>query len=327
MKKPTLVLKQRDYTILKLLYDYRFLSGELIWYLIKNDSYLSSIAYSIGSDGISRPTTYGFKRQTLFKRLKQLYDSMYVERHYVTDQPMGRGYGSPRAIYGLGSSSSRVLKEIYEIPQYFIKRIVENNKVKSPFLRHALEVAMFRVVLELACQKSKGKVKLLFWEQGISLRDYVYGFNEKGEKESFTVYADAFFGLEIVDMKNRHFFLEIDRGTEPIVSNSKRTNIRRKLIGYQYYRKSKGISDHYSYRISGFQVLIVTPGKIEADRILSGRISNIVNELIINKKLYTTKSLFLLTTPESFSLKNPEYIFAKIWISSKLNNSLISLID
>lgn len=322
-----LVLKQRDHAILKILYEHRFLSGELIWYLIKNDSYLPFVSYSIGSDGKTRPITYGFKKQALSKRLKQLYDAGYLERHYMTDQPLGRGYGSPRAIYALGKQSPKVLLELKGIPIKETKRIIESNNVKSPFLRHALELATFKVILQLACQSSRGKVKLLFWGQGDAIRDYVNGVNEKGIKERFPIHADAFFGLTIADKKNKHFFLEIDRGTEPIVSKTKRSNIRRKLIGYQHYYKSKRISDRYSLHISGFQVLIVTPGKIESTKNVSGRIANILQELTLHRDLYPSKSLFALTTKESMSLENPLSIFNVIWVSPKYQKRLLSFTE
>ena len=48
---------------------------------------------------------------------------------------------------------------------------------------------------------SEGKVHLLFWEQGQVLRDWVEGENEHGEYERFTVYPDAFFGLEVQGKK------------------------------------------------------------------------------------------------------------------------------
>jgi len=326
MKKSRLKLKERDYTILKHLYDYRFLSGELLWYLLKSDNQSDSSIYTTGKDGRSRPRKYGFKQQSLFKRLKQLYDAKYVERHYMTDLPYGRGYGSPRAIYGLGKHSSQVLKGIYQLPQSIIKKIVENNKVRSPYLRHALELATFRIILELACQQSKGKVALLLWEQGFSIKGSVNVVDKSGEQLKYTIYADAFFGLRIRGRKDKHFFLEIDRGTEPIVSTSNRSNIRSKLSGYQHYYKSKKISDKYDFRVNGFQVLIVTQGKIEADNTLFGRIANILDELVFNKELYSSKSLFLLTTPELLHLDNPVSIFNNIWVSSK-SNILLSFIE
>lgn len=325
MKKGRLKLKERDYIIVKHIYEYRFLSGELLWYLLRIESQSASIMYSRAKDGKSRPKEYGFKLQALSKRLKQLYDAKYVERHYLTDQPYGRGYGSPRAIYGLGRHSAKPLYEIYQIPHHIVRKIVESNKVKSPYLRHALELATFRIILELACQQSKGKVVLLLWEEGISLKDYVYCVDDKSVKNRIIVCPDAFFGLEIHGIGKRHFFLEIDRGTEPIVSNANRSNIRRKLLGYQYYHKSKKILDKYDYRINGFQVLFVTTGNIESDNRQSGRIANILNELLNNTKLNSSKSLFLLTTPDLLYLDSPESVFEKIWISSNIRN-LLSLL-
>ncbi len=355
MKKNKLILKERDHIILKHIYDYRFLSGELLWYLLKSEDQIDSIIYSTGKDGRNRPKRYGFKQQTLSKRLKQLYDAKYVERHYMTDQAYGRGYGSPRAIYGLGKQSSKLLQERYKIPQYITRKILESNKVKSPFLRHALELATFRVILKLACLKSKGKVKLLFWEQGNCIKDYVYGFYDKGDKERFTVYADAFFGLEIRDTGKRHFFLEIDRGTEPIVSNRQRTDIKGKILGFQYYRKSKSFLNRYSYnklpngqivglnihddanpieviesnRISGYQVLFVVSGKIVENESITvyGRIANILNALLSFGKLYKTTTIFWFVSPTSLRLDSPENIFHHIWVTSKLDSPLKSLID
>ena len=168
---PDLVLRDRDFWILRLVYDHRFLSSELLWHLLQTASQPRPVSYSVGSDGKQRPTDYGFGRQALSKRLKQLFNARYLERHYITDQPMGRGHGSPRAIYGLGPACPRILQEKLDIPPRITRRIIESNRVKSPFLRHALEVATFRAILELACRRHEDKVKLLFWEQGDSIRD------------------------------------------------------------------------------------------------------------------------------------------------------------
>ncbi len=324
IRKTKIILRQRDYTIFRLLYEYRFLDTELLWYLLKEDDHTPCTQYSIGVDGKRRPKKYSFGRQALSKRLKQLFDSGYVKRHYLTDQPIGRGYGSPRAIYGMGRRSPKLLKEIYHIST---RRVIENNRVKSPYLRHSMELASFRIILELACRQSKGKVSILFWEQGSSIKDHVYRYNGKRIKEKFTFYADAFFGLRINGNRSKHYFLEIDRGTEPIVSNLRRSNIRIKFLGYQAYFKAKRICQRYSNRIKGFQVLVVTPGQIESAVCISGRIENILNELLLNPGLYSTPILFLLTTPESISLQKPELLFAKIWLSTKSNSELVSIID
>jgi len=347
---PDLILRDRDFTILRLVYDHRFLSSELLWHLLQTDDQSRDVSYSVGSDGKKRPTSYGFGRQALSKRLKQLFNARYLERHYLTDQPMGRGYGAPGAIYGLGPACPKILQERFDIPPRITRRIIESNKVKSPFLRHALGVARFRAILELACQCHEDKVKLLFWEQGDSIRDFVIGVNENGEDERIPVHADAFFGLEVIGEGRTHFFLEIDRGTEPITSSKQRTDIRRKLIGYRLYRKSKKFSKRYAYRqlpngqivgidlcvdfttegrqmITGFQVLFVTPGTVRKDKSLSGRIASIFAQLPAMGKFFVTNSLFWFAPPDSFNIDKPEQIFSKCWITPNPQNELQSIIE
>lgn len=315
-------LKQRDIAILKLLYEHRFLDTELLWHLLKSDSYLPFVEYTKGSDGKSRPITYGFKKQALSKRLKQLFDADFVERHYITDQPLGRGFGAPRAIYGLGKNSPTVLNEADNIPIAVTRKIIQSNKVKSPFLRHALELARFKVILILACRMTHQRVKLMFWKQGESIRDYVDIRNKHREIQSLPIHADAFFALELKGTKTKHFFLEIDRGTEPIVSNKNRSSIRKKLIAYQYYKKSKKVRVD---DIKGFQVLFVTIGQL-ANKNRSNRISNIIEEILIHSNIYTSKSLFYFTTFENLLLENPKLLLSNIWISP-FENSLLSIVE
>lgn len=347
---PDLVLKDRDYTILRFVHEHRFLSSELLWYLLRSEEESHPVSYAVGADGRKRPTRYGFGRQALSKRLKQLFNARYLERHYITDQPMGRGYGAPRAIYGLGSAAPKVLQDRFGIPSGRTRRIVESNKVKSPFLRHALGIATFRVTLQLACERRGGTVKLLFWEQGDVIRDYVMGVNEKGEEERFPVHADAFFGLEVAGSGRTHFFLEIDRATEPIVSPKQRADIRRKLIGYRLYRKSRKFPRRYAYRqlpsgqvvgvdvcdegttedremITGFQVLFVTPGRIGPDKSLSGHLAGIFAELPKLGKFYATSSLFWFTPPESVDPAAPDRLFERCWITPNPQNDLMSLVE
>ncbi|MEZ5360590.1 MAG: replication-relaxation family protein [Candidatus Zixiibacteriota bacterium] len=323
MLKTKIKLNTKDCDILRYLYDYRFLNAELLWHLITYGSQTNSAFHTAGK----RPSKYGFGRQALYKRLRRLYANGYVERHYLTDLPFGRGYGHPRAIYGLGKQSAAILQEVEGIPAQDVRRMVTANRIKNPFLRHALELATFRVIVELACRKSNGRIALLFWEQGRSIGATVYGYNIKGKKEKLTVYPDAFFGLQISNKKNRHFFLEIDRGTEPIITHSKRANIRRKLLAYQAYYTSKKLSQVQLGNINGFQVLIVTPGEILDNTTISGRISNILHELLSNNQTYTSKSLFLLTTPSKLSLESPNSVFSYIWISPKIPDDPISIIE
>jgi len=95
----------------------------------------------------------------------------------------------------------------------------------------------------------------------------------------------------------------------------------------QYYYKSKKIKQKFDSGVNGFQVLIVTPGQIEEDNNLRGRIANIYNEITVNSNIYPTKSLFLLTTPLKLSLSDPKSVFLAIWVSVKIIKYLLSLLE
>lgn len=344
-----LTLKDRDYEILSLIHAHRFLSLELIWRLLGAGDDAADAEFAIGADGKKRPTRYAFGEQALSKRLKQLFHARYLERHYITDQPMGRGHGVPRAIYGLGPKCPIVLERRTGIPAGTFRRIVESNSVRSPFLRHALELAHFHVALELACRQSADRVRLLFWEQGDVLRDFVVVANEHGEEERIPVRPDAFFGIEVEGKGRAHFFLEIDRGTEPILSSKDRTSIRQKLLGYRTYRSSPKFQSRYAYRtlpngevvgidqcvdmpsegrhmVTGFQVLFVVPGRIEPTGSAAGRIANILSEMPSLGKFFATTSLFWFTSPVCFSLHTPSSLFDSIWLTPKPTLPLQSLI-
>lgn len=348
-----IALKERDYAVIQLVYNHRFLTLELLWHLLQPDYRSRSIRYAVGTDGKSRPKRYGFGQQALSKRLRQLFHAAYLERHYPTDQPMGRGHGAPRAIYGLGLKSVAVLEERVGVPAYEIRRIVERNRVTTPFLRHAIEVARFRVTLELACRTSAEAVRLLFWKQGEALRDYVEFTDRWDQKQRLPVYPDAFFGLELPSGQRKHYCLEIDRGTEPISAQGQRTDVRRKLIAYRLYRKSGRFPRRYSYRclpngtlvglnidngrnpattgddsgLNGFQVLLVTPGIVRSKTHVSGRIANIISQLSDMGRFYVTTSLFLFTTPEAYSVMRPESLFDRCWLTPRANSKLTSLIE
>lgn len=348
-----MALKERDYSIIQLVHTHRFLTLELLWHLLQPDNRSRTARYEVGTDGKKRPKRYGFGQQALSKRLRQLFHAGYLVRHYPTDQPMGRGHGAPRAIYGVGLKSATVLEERLGVPAQEIRRIVERNRVTSPFLRHAIEVARFRVTLDLACQASGASVRLLFWEQGEALRDYVEFTDRWDQRQRLPVYPDAFFGLELPSGNRKHYFIEIDRGTEPISAQGQRTDVRRKLIAYRLYRKSGRFPRRYRYRclpngtvvglnidngsnstttdddsgLNGFQVLLVTPGTVRSRTHVPGRIANIVSQLPDMGRFYVTTSLFLFTTPEAYTITRPESLLDRCWLTPGANNEFRSLLE
>ncbi len=346
---PNFTIQERDREIVHLVFEHRFLDTELIWHLLQKDEQ-SETEYRPGRNGKARPVSYGFGRKALYKRLQALYHTSYLDRRFPADQPIGRGYDGPRAIYSIGSASSKLLAETAGVTPREIQRIVQANKVQDAFMRHALEVARFRVILGLACRQSEGQVRLIFWEQGLHLRDYVVGLNDEHEEKRFSVYPDAFFGLEVAGKGKANYFLELDRGTEPIVSTKQRTEIRNKLIGYRFYRKRERISKRYAYastpdgtatglrildrneqvddnnRLRGFSVLFVTNGAATAKGSATGRIGNILSVLPGLGRFYANNSLYWFTSVDTMSLDEPESIFRNIWILPKPGVSPVSIV-
>jgi hypothetical protein len=163
--------------------------------------------------------------------------------------PLGRGKGAPRAIYSLGLKAVEAASQYSGLETATIRRQVDSNAVQSPYLRHAVEVSRFRILVERSCQAAAGSVRLVYWKQGQQLRDSVTVQNTNGERQRYSVYPDAVFGIE----KNgifSNYFLEVDRQTVPIWSDSRVNDIRRKLKGLYYYRKLKRYQERYFYTIA-----------------------------------------------------------------------------
>lgn len=352
---PAVELRDRDRRILELVYEHRFLDTELLLRLLKVEP-LAEAEYGLGDDGKRRPQRYGFGQSALYKRLQLLTSAGYLEPHFASDQPFGRGHGSPRAIYGLGPRSAGEVSVFAGISKEEVRRIIEANKVKGPFLRHALETATFRVVLELACEQSGGRIRLIFWKQGQILQDWVTGEDNDGEERTYCIFPDAFFGLEVAGKGRAHYFLEVDRGTMPIVAKWRRSDIRKKVLGYYLYRRHQQHSQRYQYSIlangsigelhvtlderkpvpprqgafepiKSFRVLFLAPGATKGTLTPRGRAANMLSALPTFGKDFATTTLFWFASLDSFELGRPDTVFESIWLTCNPNKQKQSLIE
>ncbi len=351
---PNFRITDRDREILKLIYEHRFLDSELLIRLLAVSPDLSAPREK-GADGKERPKSYGFGQQALYKRLQLLYHSGYLQRYPIEDKSLGRGSGTPRIAYGLWFRSAQVLCDKISVTTQEVRKIAESNKVKAAYVTHSLEIATLRVLIELACQESAGRARLLFWQQGRILHDWVEGENEDGEVERFTVYPDAFFGIEVQGKGKAHYFLEADRGTMAIVRNTNRPDIRKKILGFWYYRREKKHSRRYFHKkladgrviglhvndqddqpisdddpsysaVTGFRVLFLAPGNTEG-LAPTGRIANMLGVLLSLNSIMPGTSLFWFAPPSAFSLDHPNSVFAKVWVTSGASRERESLIE
>jgi len=347
---PNLTIRERDSEIIQIINEFRYLDFELLWRLLASKYREQPKDYHIGKDGKKRPKQYGFTEQALRKRLMQLFNARYLNRQPIADEPIGRGYGSPRAIYSIGPKSADFISKLTGDSIERIKSVIKSDKKKPFFLRHALEISKFRTILELACQQTNGEVRLLFWKQGRELTDNA---NDK-DGNRYSVYPDAIFSLSVSGKGKVNYFLEVDRGTMPISATGGGSDIRKKILGFWYYRKSERHSKRYYFKktsdgqivdlgivkrageqirsemlesVKGFTVLFVTPGQLDSDGAVGGRLANILAELPQFGRDIATSSLFWFTPIDKFELENPESVFRHAWKTSNPKKGLRSLID
>ncbi len=348
-----LTLRHRDQRILHLIYEHRFLDMELLSAFVTEETEHESQAP--GADGKHRPRKYGFGDKALYKRLRQLSEARYLEPHQALARPMGRGFGGARIAYGLGRASAEAVAAQEGVTVAQVGEIVEANRVKAPFIEHALSVARFRVILELACQASNGNVKLLFWEQGNILQDWVWGEDWEGEDRKFSVYPDAFFAIEVEGKGRAHYFLEMDMGTMPIIRSGDASDIRKKILGFYQYRNVWKHQPRYQYRavpdgrvlgvipsgrddrpssslafdqpIKSFRVLFVAPGASAGVVSERGRIANILSAIPSFGKAIATSTLFWFASLDTFDLKRPETLFSHAWVTPNPEQERKSIIE
>jgi len=347
---PNLTIRERDSEIIQIINDYRYLDFELLWRLLASKYSERPKNYETGKDGKKRPKQYGFTEQALRKRLMQLFNARYLNRQPIADEPIGRGYGSPRAIYSIGPKSASFISKLSGISIEKIRSVIRSDEKKPFFLRHALEISKFRTILELACQQSNGEVRLLFWKQGRELMDNVH--DKAGNR--YSVFPDSAFSLLVNGKGKANFFLEVDRATMTISSSRKESDIRNKLLGLWHYRKAGKHTQRYYYKktgdgqivdlgifkrdkeqtpndmlepLKGFTVLFVTPGQLDSEGTVGGRLANIMAELPQFGRDIATSSLFWFTPIDKFELENPDSIFQHVWKTSNPKKGLRSLID
>lgn len=194
-------------------------------------------------------------------------------------------------------------------------------------LNHELMISRFHYLLEMACRKTNGVVKLLAFYQGSQLWNNVEvskvftddqgNLIEKEENERLPHRPDAFFALHFPDLegeeKTHYYFYEADRKTMNVSKMNKKFRSH-----FHYVVKQKLHKDHYGVnRIKAVLVESIDSGWANHLRI------NARNKIVSGNK---PSPLFWFTTSEVFERKisndekappvyldTPEVIFRKIW--------------
>ncbi len=204
--------------------------------------------------------------QSARRRLKYLYHNQFIGRI----RPLLRiGEGSGEITYYLDRRGREELIEGEEVPL-----LAKAGLVGHQFLAHALAVAEFRVVLELALREHPAVALASFIadfeirkETEAAIGHKIYKLYEEVfhplERKRYVVYPDALFVLQGKGEYEKHqklYLVEIDRGTEGFKI------IKDKITGYRLYRQ-KEIYQKYGAGLSGFVVLLQTSSETRAQNL------------------------------------------------------------
>jgi hypothetical protein len=218
----------------------------------------------------------GGSAQGVLRCLRTLYDNGYLDRpkaqlavlHSTGPKPM---------VYGLGQRGARALREHGHLINDGVDWVEKNKRAGAVFIEHTLRVAEFMTQIELACARDTA-VELMREDEIIALapektrtsreplRWSVKGLDEGGGVAS--VVPDGLFGLLFPDDSAAYFMLEIDRGTIPIVRNSKdHRSITRKLATYYHGWRTERHDEQFG--VKQVRVLTVTNSAVRVENMVS----------------------------------------------------------
>jgi len=191
-------LQDRDREILKLVYDYRFLSSRQIQRLVA------------GSD------------QLILRRLQKLFHAGYLDRIKTTNNDV--------MLYALGNKGADELTLFTDFDRGRIDWASKNREAGERYLLHIRMIGNFRETLTLAMRK-RPETSLISWKTEGRIADDVVV--EMGGERTIkaAIIPDSFFTLQ--DQGDElYYFLEADRST---MTNER---FLQKMKNYWQYWKS-----------------------------------------------------------------------------------------
>jgi hypothetical protein len=265
-------LTERDWNILRLVYEHRFLRSNHLISLISGSS------------------------QQISRRLQLLYQHGFLERPRCQIDYYYEG-GSRRIAYGIAAKGAAALRRKFSVPYSGFAGAV-GNSVKRLFLEHALMISDFMVALELSCQ-NRPNVQLLkpseiapdIHTEGVRNR-FQWKVNVQKNVDCGVI-PDKIFGLEFTDDNGRKrkswFCVEADRETMPVArANLHKSSFVRKLLGYSATWSQELHRIRFGW--PRFRVLTVTTSQERVDNLIDAA-----------RQLKHGQGLFLFTDLDSLS--------------------------
>jgi hypothetical protein len=304
-EQPAFRLTDRDRELLKVIYEYRFITAEMLQDLVPDveltDRQKEALARLIQARRAKLTGREGSERQAaptkrkILHRLMVLYHNGYVQRLKLSDQEP--------IVYALGNKGADELVLYYGIDRKEIDWTQRARENGERYIRHGLMVSRFRHALMLTLRELPG-IKLLFWKPGGAFKAAVK-YEELAKTREGTrtqlvegaVIPDGYFALTSGD-KTAYFFLEADRST---MSNAR---YLAKLKAYYHFWATQIRTGKHASGMTRFRVLTVTLSEERKDNL-----RETAREVDAEGK---APNLFWFACERSYRDK-PEMVISPIW--------------
>lgn len=274
-------------------------------------------------------------QRAFVRRLQQLHRADYLVRpkHQAGRRFLPGAANRPYA-YAIGSNGHEALYPGRAMPN--LKR--KNDEIRAQAIDHRLGTTEAVLTFTVAARDQGCELRVHDAEdvrqhlpklpRRLEVTDVYEAIRRDGSVELRTrtvprvpIYPDALLTLTDVAGGVFSYFLEIDRGTEPIDDRSgghyERASIRRKLLAYAALHTG---GHHKRAGIERFNVLTITttPARVESMRALARA---------IDPKQKGGSRLFLFTTADQVVLERPEdALTAPIWRTPREDDAPLSLL-
>jgi len=253
----------------------------------------------------------GLNPRAFLRRLQQLFHEEYLDRpEHQLNRWWTKGEATKHYVYGLGLEGHKLLyPELHRKGAPTTDWRLRNRRGQALYMDHRLGLS--EVMLSFVVAAEGIDAQILAWSDGkefhraTGLPDYVQLETRTGTVD-VPLNPDSYFMLAAGDGRREHFFVEVDRGTEPITRTTwRRTHVYRKFAGYwQLYRAR--IAQQVG--IPSFRVLTATTSET--------RVENMRGLARAMDPKEKGSALFLFTTLDQITLDNPgPSLTAPIWLT------------
>jgi hypothetical protein len=221
-----MILQERDKEVLKVVYQYRFLSSSQI-----KDMFFGCIT-----------------RANI--RLRILWENDLLERHYI--RPLAF-HGSDEAIYSLGRDGVDMVSDILGVDREIVARAKDRYKTLKPlFIQHLLGINDFSINL-ISLTEKHPELRMELW---LNEQDAQDEYKTQGNGKTIYFRPDGYGRYWYKDILYS-FFLEMDRSTE---DNGK---FEEKVKSYMEYERSGSYQRKFGVRFFRILVVTTTPKRVE----------------------------------------------------------------